>query len=107
MKTTQTKTKVLTANRLTDGISVWLGANGEWTTSLRDAFLARHEDAVAAIEAAGKKALADNRVVDVNVIEIEETESGPRPYRLRERIRADGPTIDYAPASAARVSQAA
>jgi hypothetical protein len=107
MKTTQTKTKVLTANRLTDGIAVWLGASGEWTTSLRDAFLARHEDAVAAIEAAGHKALADNRVVDVNVIEIEETESGPRPYRLRERIRADGPTIDYAPASAVRVSQAA
>ena len=26
---------------------------------------------------------------------------------MRERIRADGPTIDYAPASAARVSQAA
>jgi hypothetical protein len=50
MKTTQTKTKVLTANRLTDGIAVWLGASGEWTASLRDAFLARHEDAVAAIE---------------------------------------------------------
>lgn len=107
MKTTRMKTKVLTANRLTDGISVWLGASGEWTTSLRDAFLARHEDAVAAIEAAGHKALADNRVVDVNVIEIEETENGPRPYRLRERIRAGGPTIDYAPAAAAPVSQAA
>ena len=49
MKTTVTRTKVLTANRLTDGIAVWLGANGEWTTSLKDAFLARHEDAVAAI----------------------------------------------------------
>jgi hypothetical protein len=92
MKTTQTKTKVLTANRLTDGIAVWLGANGEWTTSLRDAFLARHEDAVAAIEAAGHKALADNRVVDVNVIEIEETESGPRPLpaaRAHPRRRTD------------------
>jgi hypothetical protein len=33
MKTAPTKTKVLTANRLTDGISVWLGANGEWTRS--------------------------------------------------------------------------
>jgi hypothetical protein len=30
MKTAPT-TKVLTANRLSDGISVWLGANGEWT----------------------------------------------------------------------------
>lgn len=107
MKTAPTKTKVLTANRLTDGISVWLGANGEWVFSLKDAFLARHDDAVAAIEAAGQQALADNRVVDVNVIEIEETASGPRPFRLRERIRADGPTIDYAPASAAQASHAA
>ena len=107
MKTAATKTKVLTANRLTDGISVWLGANGQWTTSLKDAFLARHEDAAAAIEAAGQQALDDNRIVDVNVIEIEETASGPRPYRLRERIRADGPTIDYAPAFTAGVSQAA
>jgi len=107
MKTAPTKTKVLTANRLTDGISVWLGANGEWTVSLKEAFLARHDDAVAAITAAGDQALADNRVVDVNVIEIEETEHGPRPFRLRERIRADGPTIDYAPASAAQASQAA
>jgi hypothetical protein len=107
MKTASFKTRVLTANRLTDGISVWLGANGEWVVSLRDAFLARHEDAVAAIEAAGRQALADNCVVDVNVIEIEETDAGPRPYRLRERIRADGPSIDYAPVAAARVSQAA
>ncbi|WP_156174663.1 DUF2849 domain-containing protein [Hoeflea sp. IMCC20628] len=101
------KTKVLTANRLTDGISVWLGANGEWVFSLKDAYLARHEEAVVAITAAGDQALADNRVVDVNVIDIEETPSGPRPFRLRERIRADGPTIDYAPASAVRASVAA
>jgi len=101
------KTKVLTANRLTDGISVWLGANGDWVYSLKDAFLARHEEAVAAIEAAGAQALADNRVVDANVIEIEETPAGPRPFRLRERIRADGPSIDYAPAAAPRASVAA
>ena len=101
------KTKVLTANRLSDGISVWLGADGEWTVTLQDAFLARHEDAVTAITSAGDQALADNRVIDVNVIDIEETASGPRPFRLRERIRADGPTIDYAPASAAQASQAA
>ena len=37
-----------------------------------------------AIEAAGKQALADNRVVDVNVIDVEETPAGPRPFRLRE-----------------------
>src|SRR5258708_2341238 len=31
--------KVLTANRLTDGISVWLNANGEWATSLQGALV--------------------------------------------------------------------
>jgi hypothetical protein len=107
MKSAPTKTKVLTANRLTDGIAVWLGANGEWVFSLKDAFLARHDDAIAAIESAGRQAVADNRVVDVNVIEIEETPNGPRPFRLRERIRSDGPTIDYAPATAGQASQAA
>ncbi|WP_420409321.1 DUF2849 domain-containing protein [Hoeflea sp.] len=100
-------TKVLTANRLGDGISVWMGSDGQWTVSLKDAFLARHDDAVAALEAAGREAVADNRVVDVNVIDVEETESGPRPFRLRERIRAEGPTIDYASAPTARVSHAA
>ena len=107
MKTAPIKTKVLTANRLSDGVSVWLGANGEWVFAIKDAFLARHEEAVAAIEAAGEQALADNRVVDVNVIDVEETPAGPRPFRLRERIRAEGPTIDYAPAASERVSQAA
>ena len=107
MKSAPIKTKVLTANRLSDGVSVWLGANGEWVFSIKDAFLARHEEAVTAIESAGAQALADNRVVDVNVIDVEETPAGPRPFRLRERIRAEGPSIDYAPGATARVSQAA
>jgi hypothetical protein len=55
MKTTQTKTKVLTANRLSDGI-VCL-ARFQWRMDhvrSRMRFLARHDDdAVAAIEAAG------------------------------------------------------
>jgi hypothetical protein len=89
--------KVLTANRLTDGISVWLNANGEWATSLQEALVARHEEAVAALEAIGKKSYADNKVVDVNVIDVHETDGVLWPLRLRERIRAEGPTMEYAP----------
>lgn len=99
-------TRVLTANRLHDGIAVWLGSDGQWSLSLNDALLARHEDAVAALESAGRHALHDNRVIDVNLIEVEETPRGPRPFRLRERIRAEGPSIEYAPESE-RVSRAA
>ncbi|PWW03884.1 uncharacterized protein DUF2849 [Hoeflea marina] len=99
--------KVLTANRLTDGISVWLSASGNWETRLSESFVARHDEAVAALVAAGDKALADNRVVDVNIIDVEETATGIRALRLRERIRADGPSIDYAPAHSVASSRAA
>ena len=87
---------VLTANRLGDGIAVWLDANGQWTERLQDAFIARHAEAVEAIEEAGRKAFASNLVLDVNVIEVEEKDGQLRPLRLRERIRAEGPTIAYA-----------
>lgn len=88
--------KVLTANRLSDGISVWLDASGHWVESLQDAFIARHAEAVTCLETTGKKAFADNKVVDVNVIDIEEVDGVLRPLRMRERIRAEGPTIEYA-----------
>ena len=88
--------KVLTANRLSDGISVWLDAAGTWNTSLQEAFVARHKEAVEALEATGKQAFADNKVVDVNVVDVEEVAGRLRPLRMRERIRAAGPTIDYA-----------
>ena len=88
--------KVLTANRLTDGIAVWLNASGEWTTLLQEAIVARHAEAVAALEQIGKQSYADNQVVDVNVIEVKETDGVIWPLRLRERIRAAGPTMEYA-----------
>lgn len=88
--------KVLTANRLTDGIAVWLDAAGQWGEDLQAAFVARHAEAVTALEEAGRKALSDNLVVDVNVIEVEEIQGKLWPVRLRERVRAGGPTIPYA-----------
>ncbi|MDM9629752.1 DUF2849 domain-containing protein [Rhizobium sp. S152] len=89
--------KVLTANRLTDGIAVWLDANGKWATSLQDALVARHAEAVTALEEIGKKSYADNQVVDVAVVEVQENNGVLWPLRLRERIRAQGPTMEYAP----------
>ncbi|KKX33701.1 DUF2849 domain-containing protein [Rhizobium sp. LC145] len=88
--------KVLTANRLSDGIAVWLDANGQWTEKLQDALIARHPEAIASLEAIGKRDFAANRVVDVNVIEVQEAGGQIWPLRLRERIRAQGPTMEYA-----------
>ncbi len=90
--------KVLTANRLSDGTVVWLDASGAWVETIDAALVARHDEAVRGLEEAGRIALADNRVVDVNVIDVEEAGGHLRPLRLRERIRAEGPSIDYLPA---------
>lgn len=87
--------KVLTANKLIDGNSVWLNAQGEWIETLADAFIARHDEAVAALEVNGQKAVAENLVVDVAVIDVKETEQGIWPTRLRERIRSHGPSVAY------------
>jgi hypothetical protein len=89
--------KVLTANRLSDGIAVWLDANGQWTENLQVALVARHAECVASLEAIGKRDFADNKVVDVNVIDVQEVQGRLWPLRLRERIRAAGPTMEYAP----------
>ncbi|MGH6760719.1 MAG: DUF2849 domain-containing protein [Phyllobacterium sp.] len=85
--------KVLTANRLTDGEAVWLAADGEWREGIDGALVARHVEAVAALENAGKIAIKSNLVVDVNVIDVEERGTHLHPLRLRERIRLTGPTV--------------
>ncbi len=88
--------KVLTANRLGDGIAVWLDASGQWSEHLQQALVVRHAEAVASLEAIGKRDFAENRVVDVAVVDVEEVDGRLWPTRLRERIRAAGPTIAYA-----------
>ena len=85
--------KVLTANRLSDGIAVWLGSDGTWHETLDEAFVARHEAALAGLKDAEAVAAYDQEVVDVAVIDVEERGSDIWPVRLRERIRAAGPTV--------------
>jgi hypothetical protein len=88
--------KVLTANRLIDGVAVWLDASGQWIENLQDALVARHPEAVASLEAIGKRDFAQNLVVDVAVVDVQEQDGKLWPIRLRERIRAQGPTMEYA-----------
>lgn len=85
--------KVLTANRLSDGIAVWLGADGSWQKTIDEAFVARHEAALTGLQDAEKVAAFDIQVVDVTLVDVEERDGHLYPLRLRERIRATGPTV--------------
>lgn len=84
--------KVLTANRLTDGEAVWFSKEKRWSETIDDAEIASDKDADARLEATGKAASDNNEVVDVNLIDVDVVDGRIRPLRLREQIRAAGPT---------------
>ncbi|HEY6632931.1 MAG TPA: DUF2849 domain-containing protein [Rhizobiaceae bacterium] len=83
--------KALTANRLTDGEAVWL-ADGAWVESIGPADVVGDKDGEARLEAIGKAAYDNNEVVDVALIDVDLVDGTIVPQRLRERIRAAGPT---------------
>lgn len=84
--------KVLTANRLRDGESVWWSADGRWAATIAGAETVADKAGEARLEAVGQAGIKDNLVVDVNLIDVELEDGVLRPTRLRERIRAKGPT---------------
>lgn len=83
---------VVTANRLTDGRVVWLAADGGWTGVLREAAVFQGEQVGAGL-AAGEAAERQQLVVAPYAVEVTATDRGPRPLRMRERLRAAGPSV--------------
>ncbi len=92
MKNTDTL-KVLTANRLTDGEAVWFGTNGSWIETIDGAETAESPELAEALEAIAARDVAANLVVDVALIDVRRVDGELWPVRLRERIRATGPTF--------------
>lgn len=84
--------KILTANRLTDGEAVWLANDHSWAEYIDGAEIASDSETEQKLERAGLSAFLKNEVVDVNLIDVELVDGRPVPFRLRERIRAAGPT---------------
>ena len=84
--------KVLTANRLTDGEAVWFGADGQWIETLQGAEAAETPELIEALEAVAARDVAANLVIDAAIIDVRRVDGSLSPVRLRERIRATGPT---------------
>ena len=96
--------EIVTANRLGDGRVVFRAAQG-WSTDIEAAERLETPEAVAAALAFAAADVAANRVVDAYAIAVTAQEGPIVPSRLRERIRAEGPTTgnsrpdDAAPAA--------
>lgn len=85
--------KAITANRLSDGIAVWLAEAGQWTTHFDRAVIAQTSSHAALLEEIAAEAVAACDVVDALTIDVVLEEGRPAPKKLKERIRALGPTV--------------
>jgi uncharacterized protein DUF2849 len=84
---------VLTANRLHDGIVVYLAAGGRWVESIEQAAVARSPDEARVLQEQGARDSAANLVVEPYLAEVAEAGGRLLPARMRERVRVDGPSI--------------
>lgn len=89
--------KVITANRLTDGIVVYAGHDGAWTSRFGEAKVFEAKAETEAGLLAAQNDAKRNLVVEPCLIDVADEASGRRPLTLRELIRARGPTIDFLP----------
>ncbi len=93
--------RLLTANRLRDGAVIFFtgqdlasqsqeGFGPAWSLAIADAPLFP----VAEAEALLAEAIQTPQIVAPYLVEAEATATGPRPLKIRERIRGDGPTVE-------------
>ena len=92
---------VASANRLTDGVVVFLDDAGEWTQRLERASVARDKRAGdILLERAKAEAFT---VVDPYLVAVSEDDAGMlEPLSLREKIRVSGLTFEAIAADAVR-----
>ena len=87
------KGQVMTANRLGDGIAVFLTRTGSWSERIDDAVLAVEPQAATALEARGNEAVAANLVTGPYLFDASRENGAIRASHIRERIRTLGPTV--------------
>ncbi len=84
---------VVIANRLRDGIVVFLAPGGGWVEQIAGSRLAGNEREAEEMVALGQQAEADQEVVAPDLIAVEERAGVIVPTKRREAIRATGPSV--------------
>lgn len=85
--------QMLIANRLHDGLTVFLASDGSWVETIDGGWLIEDKaDRVCALRR-GKAAENANAIIGPELIEVEEQEGRRAPVSIREAIRASGPTV--------------
>jgi hypothetical protein len=82
---------ILTANELMSGATVYLDAAGRWVEDLQQARLFGPEDKETREDCIARSK-ATHRIVGIEVETVSVTDGKIVPHRIREAIRAAGPT---------------
>lgn len=85
--------QVITASRLTDGAVVFLGKDRAWVELLGEAAVFSSVDASAEALAVAQKDEQANVVLDIYAVDVVDKGGTVTPVKLREAIRAQGPTV--------------
>ncbi len=85
--------KVVTANRLGDGMVVYLDTAGGWSEYVEAARVAQSEAQSAEILALAEAPAQATRVVGPYLMDVSLENGAPRAVSNREIIRAKGPTV--------------
>jgi len=85
--------QMIIANRLTDGVVVFLDPRENWDPSIGAGAVIEGDTEAERLVAVAERHVAECRVIDPTLIEVEIANGQPRPTAMREAIRAFGPTV--------------
>ena len=87
---------VATANALKSGAVVYRTKDGSWVRELAQAAIARSKEEADQLMAAAERDVVATLVIDLALIEVTHSTTGHVQARtLRERIRAEGPSVAF------------
>lgn len=85
--------QMIIANRLRDGLVVFLADGDRWETAIASGALVDSDAEAARLLAIAKRHEAEGQVIDPQPIDVVVEGGKPRPTAIREAIRAFGPTV--------------
>lgn len=85
--------QVVTANRLDDGLVVFLTSDGRWSENINDARTAEGKEAAEALLAEASAPELDVVIVGPYLIDVERQGADLVPTKYREVLRTKGPSV--------------
>ena len=85
--------QMIIANRLRDGVVVFLAPGEGWDPSIAAGTVIDTEADAATLLAVAKRHEGECRVIDPQLIDVEIKDGKPRPIAIREVVRAFGPSV--------------